>query len=118
MRNISPCSAVVLLCLFAAAAIACPPAPEQLEVIETGDGWVRLQWEGCGDPSVIGYRIRCSSCPGSHPIQPDWNGSPAAFTFSTDDGWKDKPNYTQSNRVPWELRNEAARLVAALAKKP
>ena len=43
---------------------------------------------------------------------------PGVFPCGRKDEWLDKPNYTQSNRVPWELRNAAAHHIAALAQEP
>ncbi|MBN1826550.1 MAG: polysaccharide deacetylase family protein [Candidatus Eisenbacteria bacterium] len=72
----------------------------------------------------MGYRIRWSLTPFSHPVQTDWNGYSAAFTFSTDDGWKDNLVYAElfdrydraftvfaiADRIDWEECLSAADL--------
>ncbi len=67
--------------------------PSNLEVVDTGDGWARFRWDVSPDPSARGYRLKYSLTPGTHPSMTDWNGYPAAFTFSTDDGTDDNLVY-------------------------
>ncbi|MFH1681614.1 MAG: polysaccharide deacetylase family protein [Candidatus Eisenbacteria bacterium] len=65
------------------------PAPQNLQVVETREGWARLRWDAVSDPALKGYRLKYSLTPGVHPQMTHWNGHDAAFSFTTDDGFDD-----------------------------
>lgn len=62
------------------------PSPQNLRLLNIGEGEARLRWDTVDDPALKGYRLKYSLTPGVHPDMTDWNGHEAAFTFTTDDG--------------------------------
>ncbi|MBM3321211.1 MAG: polysaccharide deacetylase family protein [Candidatus Eisenbacteria bacterium] len=81
--------ALLLAVLFREGVAADLSPPRNLEVVEGGEGWVRLRWGAVTDGALKGYRIKYSLSPGVHPSMTDWSGYRAAFSFTTDDGFDD-----------------------------
>jgi peptidoglycan/xylan/chitin deacetylase (PgdA/CDA1 family) len=69
--------------------IACTNTPQanSLRVVDWGDDYIQLRWDAV--PGAFGYRIRHSPVSGQYPDMVDWNGYACAFSFSSDDGYKD-----------------------------
>lgn len=81
--------ALLLLSSIRPATADALPAPQNLHIVETGEGWARFRWDAVEDQNLKGYRLKYSIVPGVHPAMTDWNGHAAAFTFTTDDGFDD-----------------------------
>ena len=74
---------------------ALPPSPTALRVAGVESGLVTLEWTAVTDPGVRGYRVFVSDVQGEHLPQVDWNGHPAAFSFTTDDSRPDNLVWSQ-----------------------
>ncbi|RPJ43698.1 MAG: hypothetical protein EHM19_08185 [Candidatus Latescibacterota bacterium] len=88
----------VALLLFSSirpATVDALPAPQNLQVVETGEGWARFRWDAVDDPRLKGYRLEYSLRPNSHAPMWSWNGHAAAFSFTTDDGFDDNLTYRE-----------------------
>jgi peptidoglycan/xylan/chitin deacetylase (PgdA/CDA1 family) len=89
-------SAAMRLALFVLLAVGCvsapksadpPPAAMPLRIVSYGEDWLQLRWPAVD--GAFGYRVRHSPTTGEYPDMVDWNGHACAFSFSSDDGYKD-----------------------------